>query len=530
MTITAITIENFKGIREPVRVELKPITLLFGPNSAGKSTIVQALHYAREIFLENNINPDWTVSGGDSVDLGGFQNFIHNHDLALSFRLRFDFRFSLDQGHNFPYFAEGLAMETEESEHYLNFYWDQTDTAFEPWLEITIRWSSFVNRPFVTSYKTGFGDRLFAEISASNDGKRLELSFLDLESPVFKTKEGDNLAHAYLEQAILNEEGNRLALNIEGTSVIPRAPRGIRFPDISDWHPNGMPDLPIFTEVSEFTGLLNSLLLAPVEYLREGLDRFRYVGPLRKVPRRGYMPALTPSLSQWADGLAAWDLLYEANHVFISRVNDWLESRLEAGYSIEAKDYREIDVTSPLSLAFLQDRYIDEDLDLKNQFTPLPVKRRLILREIHRDIEVSPPDIGVGISQVLPVIVLALKFSWGGIIAIEQPELHIHPALQVALGDLFIEEIHRNKINEGKIFLLETHSEHLMLRFLRRIRETSEQKEQGDNSLTPSELSINFIEQSDTGITCLPIRVDEDGDFIDRWPHGFFAERAGELF
>ena len=52
MSISAITIENFKGIREPVRIELKPITLLFGPNSSGKSTIVQALHYAREIFGE----------------------------------------------------------------------------------------------------------------------------------------------------------------------------------------------------------------------------------------------------------------------------------------------------------------------------------------------------------------------------------------------------------------------------------------------------------------------------------------------
>jgi AAA15 family ATPase/GTPase len=50
MPITATTIVNFKGIKEPVRVELKPITMLFGPNSTGKSTIVQALHFAREMF------------------------------------------------------------------------------------------------------------------------------------------------------------------------------------------------------------------------------------------------------------------------------------------------------------------------------------------------------------------------------------------------------------------------------------------------------------------------------------------------
>ena len=60
MLISSITIENFKGINEPVRIDFKPITLLFGPNSAGKSTIVQALHYALEIFGRNNLDPDRT--------------------------------------------------------------------------------------------------------------------------------------------------------------------------------------------------------------------------------------------------------------------------------------------------------------------------------------------------------------------------------------------------------------------------------------------------------------------------------------
>jgi ABC-type cobalamin/Fe3+-siderophores transport system ATPase subunit len=82
MSITAITIEDFKGIREPVLVELKPITLLFGPNSAGKSTIIQALHYAREIFERQNLNPDTTISGGKSVNLGGFVALVNDNDLS----------------------------------------------------------------------------------------------------------------------------------------------------------------------------------------------------------------------------------------------------------------------------------------------------------------------------------------------------------------------------------------------------------------------------------------------------------------
>lgn len=88
MLISALTIENFKGIGSPVKIVFKPITLLFGPNSAGKSTILQALHYAREIFERQNFDPDKTLEGGESLDLGGFKNLVHKFDLSKSITLR----------------------------------------------------------------------------------------------------------------------------------------------------------------------------------------------------------------------------------------------------------------------------------------------------------------------------------------------------------------------------------------------------------------------------------------------------------
>jgi len=74
--ITGIAIENFKGIRERVSLELRPITLLFGANSAGKSTFLHPLHDAREIFERHNLNADETISGGSDIDLGGFEGFV----------------------------------------------------------------------------------------------------------------------------------------------------------------------------------------------------------------------------------------------------------------------------------------------------------------------------------------------------------------------------------------------------------------------------------------------------------------------
>lgn len=88
--ITSISIENFKGIGQRLDLNLRPLTLLFGANSAGKSTILHALHYAREVFERHNLNADQTIAGGPFVDLGGFQNFVHNQNLDSPVRISFD--------------------------------------------------------------------------------------------------------------------------------------------------------------------------------------------------------------------------------------------------------------------------------------------------------------------------------------------------------------------------------------------------------------------------------------------------------
>src|SRR5437879_2134370 len=88
--ITAVEIENFKGIRERTRIELRPITLLFGPNSAGKSTLLHALQLAREVFTRRNLDVDVTEGGADSIDLGGFHNYVHGREPSKSVTLRFD--------------------------------------------------------------------------------------------------------------------------------------------------------------------------------------------------------------------------------------------------------------------------------------------------------------------------------------------------------------------------------------------------------------------------------------------------------
>jgi predicted ATPase len=527
MPITAITIENFKSIGKPVRVELKPITLLFGPNSAGKSTIVQALHYAREIFERQNLNPDRTILGGTTLDLGGFENLVHNHDKSRSIILTFELDLTEDELPNyFPYH--------QDSEEIL---WALQDED-RGWVKIEVKWNSYIKSPLITEYEVGFGKEPAARITCGLDGKQVAISYINFDHPFLENDDFDipKEQHAELLEALFTDglelggqvriAGNDVTLPLlHQNSVLPNweKPMFVLEKPISSY---GMQNLESY--FGQVVALLSTAIAGPGELVRDGLRKLCYVGPLREVPGRNHKPGSSPGQSRWANGLGAYDALFSADEFFLEKINGWLagQDRLNSGYSVEVKQYRELEINHPLSMAVIQETLLDDETNFKAELEALPIKRRLLIRDEKRGMELEPPDIGVGISQVLPVVVAALHWRTG-IVAVEQPELHIHPAFQVALGDLFIEQVREST---DLSFLLETHSEHLLLRLLRRIRETDEGEAPPGRELKPENISIYFIEQGEEGIACHKIRVDEEGDFIDRWPQGFFDERAEELF
>jgi hypothetical protein len=155
-----------------------------------------------------------------------------------------------------------------------------------------------------------------------------------------------------------------------------------------------------------------------------------------------------------------------------------------------------------------------------------PTVSPVVLIPVNSELELQPHDVGTGISQLIPVVVLALRDSDELVATVEQPELHLHPRLQAALGDLLIEGARRKTA-----FLIETHSEHLLLRLLRRIRESSEGTlPEGCQSLKPDQLAVLYVETDSGNVRVTRLHVTEDGDFTGNWPGGFFDERAKELF
>jgi hypothetical protein len=274
----------------------------------------------------------------------------------------------------------------------------------------------------------------------------------------------------------------------------------------------------------EGTAFLARLLFGPGQLVQEKfLKGLRYLGPLRARPPRRGIPS--DELSDWSEGLAAWKALQseEDSSDLIGQVSQWLagNDRLNSGYELQRKHRAQLDVS-----AFRQ--IVEGDLDrarLLELLKEAPKSAEIKLVDKRSRLELDPSDVGVGISQVLPIVVAAVA-PGASVVAIEQPELHIHPATQVALGDLFIE----GATKRGMSFLIETHSEHLMLRLLRRIRERA----QGELSsrlpeFSSDDISVLYVERSGSErVEILSIAIDQEGKFVSRWPRGFFPERMHE--
>ena len=123
MPITSITIENFKGIGEKaVTIPIRPITLLFGKNSAGKSTVLQALRY---FFKVKNQWPNLgriEMSGGLNTDLDNFHSLVHRHELDRKIRIRVKWVLVDSHTQNSPEQWREIVTGWKEGDHYLESY------------------------------------------------------------------------------------------------------------------------------------------------------------------------------------------------------------------------------------------------------------------------------------------------------------------------------------------------------------------------------------------------------------------------
>jgi AAA15 family ATPase/GTPase len=230
-----------------------------------------------------------------------------------------------------------------------------------------------------------------------------------------------------------------------------------------------------------------------------------YLGPLRKRAERAYRWAGSYPESVGSDG-------NEAIFAFLTAEEE--KRRYNFKEKQHTQDFKLVMANALKEMGLVQEldiKKIDED----RQDYDVKVKPK-------GSIEFSYiPDVGFGISQVLPVIVQLFYAPSNSIIIMEQPELHLHPSAQSALADVMIDAIKSRENGQRRNIqlIIETHSEHFLRRFQRRIAEGVLEKDQ---------FSAYFANNDNMPASLEPLQVNLFGDIIN-WPRNFFGDLDGDI-
>ena len=217
-------------------------------------------------------------------------------------------------------------------------------------------------------------------------------------------------------------------------------------------------------------------------------SRILYLGPLREHPRHRYNWEGDHPKDIGQDGEKAISALLSGRvrHFSIDeQILKWLQ-RLEL---IDSYDLR------PLS---------DTGRDYE-----------FLVKQYKGGPDVRLTDVGFGVSQVLPVLILCYYAPEGSILILEQPEAHLHPKVQTELVDVLIDVVKNRNIQ----IILESHSEYLLSRLQRRIAE---------KKIAAADTALYFCEIKDGTSEIEQLNVDEYGN-IRNWPQDFFGDVTGEL-
>ena len=231
----------------------------------------------------------------------------------------------------------------------------------------------------------------------------------------------------------------------------------------------------------------------------ELLGSIFYLGPLREYPRRQYSWSGTRPSDMGRRGERVVDALLASREVgrSISRGQGASRQNLEERVATWLRD---LGLISSFEVRSIKDG---------GQLFQVWVKRN------PKAVPVLLPDVGFGVSQILPVIALCYYVPKGSILILEQPEIHLHPAVQSGLADVFIDAIKRRGIQ----IILESHSEHLLKRLQRRIAE---------EKLSADDAALYFCTTEKGESRLMPLKLNRFGS-IENWPAGFFGDEFGEL-
>ncbi|WP_440944821.1 AAA family ATPase [Methanosarcina sp. T3] len=443
-----IILKNFKAFRN-AEIELKPITILVGPNSGGKTSILNSIRLMKQTFgcgTSDVLNFKGTLDFGsfDSIVNQNFENGEVGFNIEFGDNTYFDVRiakcpfsgkiyikyFSSSNG-EFEYIADGIKKALSKKEH-------------DVYISNDFRFTS-VNE---NNLFEGINPRLYRK------------NFFYIIENFFDNEEKESLFSEVCDQYYRNDNSPKLSQE------------EVRY---------------YFNKILNLYSKINEDSVRFYENVRLEFENIKFIGPIRPTAFRAYDFKQTDEIS-----------CIDENEIQTIANNSTLQNEV-------------LNILENLELAY------------KIKVTNNAITGTFIFELIthKKELEVNFADVGFGISQILPIIVQSLLADKDTMIAVEQPEVHLHPRVQAYLGNFFVQSV---KNGNGK-YLIETHSDYL----IERIRYCV-----ADKKISSDDIIIYYIEYEETQHASLAskIEINSDGQYLnlpDNYITNFRLEESRDM-
>jgi len=443
-----LRIRNFKGWQDTGLIRMAPITLLFGANSSGKSSIGQFLLMLKQTVESPDRRTVFYPGGRTSpVQLGSYREMVfqRNPDNKISFQ----YRWALPE-----------KLEVKDP----------------------------------VSQKTYFGDELSFQAKVGlDDGFRHTPTLDHLKYELRKkgaTSESLSVGLNYEPEGELRCEVATTGYSLKTKQdrlLQPAAP--VRF--------YGFPDEVVACyQNADFVQDLN--LQHEIFF-----GRLRYLGPLRTRAERLY---------SWT-GSEPESVGFTGENT-IAAILGARNRKISLGDGRPAEPFEQVIATQLKRMGLIEDFDVSRIAEQRQEY-------EVRVQTKGASYWVDLPDVGFGVSQVLPVLVECFYAPKDSIILMEQPEVHLHPSAQSALADIMIDVMQSQENGEKRNIqlIIETHSEHFLRRLQRRIAEEKLQQE---------EVSVYFANLAQVPATLEPLKLDPYGNILN-WPENFFGDEMLDI-
>lgn len=444
--LNELRIKNFKGWKDTGTIKMAPITLFFGTNSSGKSSIGQFLMLLKQtVDVADRKAVVYSGSKSSAVQLGSFVEMVHEHKL--------------------------------ENDIEFNYTWHLP---------------SILKVKDPVSNKTfQFNQIKFSANIGTVDAAQQKLQVNDLE---YQLSNGDEKSFT-IKMKTREEDKSKYEISATKYSLKRNSGRVWYFSSPVRFY--GFPDEVVaYYKNAEFVQNLN--------LLHEKLfHSIYYLGPLRTKTERLY---------SWAgnepDGVGF------SGEYTIAAMLAAKTRKISFGNKKSYRLFEEV-IAMKLKEMYLIDDFLVNKISDNRQEYEVKVKTK------GSKSWVDLPDVGFGVSQVLPVLVQCFYAPANSIIIIEQPEIHLHPAAQSILADVLIDVINSKENGKDRNIqlIIETHSEHFLRRLQRRIAEDVIKKEK---------VSAYFAKVDRASAKLEPLKIDIFGS-IQNWPENFFGDEMEDI-